>query len=135
MVGSIASSALQCDTSLQKLEAYIQDWHWDEASHEFARQMGTFLFQFIDHLESSGLSERALRKHASNCWLIGWLESNYGYHNSFVPDIFLGGPSFLTEFKRKVSDSHYAMNSFRATWRKLERYVLALGYGKNRGAS
>ena len=29
-----------------RLEAFIQDWYWDEASHEFARQAGSFLFPF-----------------------------------------------------------------------------------------
>jgi len=36
--------------------------------------------------------------------------------------------SYENEFRRKVSDSKYALNSYRATWRKLERYVLSLGY-------
>jgi hypothetical protein len=70
-----------------------------------------FIFQFLDHLEASGLSQQTIRKHESNCWLIGSLECDYGYHDSFTPTIFLGGPSFLSEFKRKVSDSHYAVNS------------------------
>jgi hypothetical protein len=129
--GSIHSPASQQNANLQELEGYIQDWHWDDASHEFARQMGAFLFQFLDHLETSGLSRQTMRKHESNCWSIGWLESSYGYHDTFVPDIFLGGPSYLTEFERKVSDSHYAVNSYQATWRKLERYILSLGYGNN----
>ncbi len=128
-IGSTHSPAAQQDAYLQELEAYIQDWHREDASHEFARQMGTFLFQFLDHLEASGLSRQTMRKHESNCWCIGWLESSYGNHEPFVPDIFLGGPSYLIEFKRKVSDSHYAVNSYQATWRKLERYVLSLGYG------
>ena len=110
------------------LEEFIQDWHGDEASHEIARQMGAFLFQFLDHLEASGLSRQTIRKHSSNCWCIGWLECGYGYHDSFTPAIFLGGPSYEYEFRRKVSDSKYALNSYRATWRKLERYVLSLGY-------
>jgi hypothetical protein len=129
--GSIHSSASQQNADLQELEDYIQDWHWDDASHEFARQMGAFLFQFLDHLEASGLSRQTMSKHESNCWCIGRLESSYGYHDIFVPDIFLGGPSYLTEFKRKVSDSHYAVNSYQATWRKLERYILSSGYGKD----
>ena len=29
-----------------RLEAFIQDWHWDTASHRFARQAGAFLFYF-----------------------------------------------------------------------------------------
>jgi hypothetical protein len=59
-----------------ELEVYIQDWHYDDASHQFARKMGSFLFQF------------------------------------------------------KVSDSKYALASYRATWRKLEKYIDSLGYDK-----
>lgn len=122
------SSNADQETDMEELEEFIQDWHWDEASHEIARQMGAFLFQFLDHLEAGGISRQTMRKHESNCWCIGWLECDYGYHDSFTPAIFLGGPSYDYEFRRKVSDSKYALNSYRATWRKLERYVLSLGY-------
>lgn len=118
------------DPEEQELERYIEDWYWDERSHEFARQVGAFLFQFMDHLETTGLSERVIRKHNSNCWLIGKLECDYGYHDTFSPEIFIGEPSFLIEFKRKVSDSKYAVDSYKATWRKLARYVRSLGYGE-----
>jgi hypothetical protein len=111
-----------------ELEAYIADWHWDEKSHEFAQQMGKFLFQFLDSLDESNLSEQTIRKHESNCWCIGWLESGYGYHDTFSPAIFLGGPNFDIEFKRKVSDSKYSINSYEATWRRLEKYIYSLGY-------
>jgi len=107
----------------QDLGEFIRDWCYDEPSHEFARQMGLFLFRFLDDLESTGISPQTLRKHTSNCWLIGKFECDYGYHKTFSPKIFLGGPSFLYEFKRKVSDSKYAVNSYTATWRKLETYV------------
>ncbi len=115
---------------LVHLEEFIQDWYWDERSHEFARQMGAFLFQFVDYLETTGLSEATMRKHISNCWCIGKLECDYGYRDTFSPSIFLGGPSYLYEFKRKMSDSKYAIASYEATWRKLARYIRALGYGK-----
>ncbi len=113
-----------------ELEAYIADWHWDEKSHEFARQVGQFLFQFLDSLDDSHLSDQTVRKHESNCWCIGWLECSYGYHDTFSPAIFLGGPNFDIEFKRKVSDSKYAINSYEATWRKLEKYVRSQGYSE-----
>ena len=118
------------DPEEQELEEYIEDWYWDEPSHEFARQVGAFLFQFMDYLETTALSERTIRKHESNCWLIGKLECDYGYHDTFSPEIFLGEPSYLIEFKRKVSDSKYAIDSYKATWRKLARYVRSLGYGE-----
>lgn len=107
----------------QELEEFIRDWYHDEPSHEFARQMGAFLFQFLDYLASTGLSRQTLRKHTSNCWCIGKFECDYGYHDTFSPAIFLGSPKYLYEFKRKMSDSKYAVNSYKATWRKLERYV------------
>jgi hypothetical protein len=107
----------------QELEEFIRDWYYDKPSHEFARQLGAFLFQFLDYLESTGLSRQTLRKHSGNCWCIGKFECDYGDHNTFSPAIFLGGPKYLYEFKRKVSDSKDAVNSYTATWRKLERYV------------
>lgn len=113
---------------LDELEEYIQDWHLDEASHEFARLLGAFLFQFYEHMDASGITRKTARKHESNCWCIGWLECSYGYHDTFTPAIFLGGPSFINEFKRKVSDSNYAVKSYQTTWRKLEKYVRSLGY-------
>lgn len=109
-----------------RVEKYIKDWNWDEASHEFALQMGAFLLQFLDHLRSSGLSQETLRKHESNCWLIGSFKCDYGYHDAFTPAIFLDGPGFIYEFKRKVSDSQYAIASYESTWRKIEKYVRAL---------
>jgi hypothetical protein len=107
-----------------RVEAYIKDWNWGAASHEFALQMGAFLLQFADHLRSSGLSQETIRKHEANCWLIGAFECDYGDHDAFTPAVFLGGgPAFLYEFKRKVSDSQYAVASYKSTWRKIEKYV------------
>ncbi len=113
-----------------RVDAYIKDWNWDAASHEFALQMGTFLLQFIDHLHSSGLSDETIRKHEGNSYLIGAFECDYGYHDdAFTPAIFLsGGPAFLYEFKRKVSASQYAIESYKATWRKIEKYARNLAH-------
>ncbi len=105
------------------LEKYIQDWYSDEPSHEFARQAGTFLLEFLDHLRATGLSERTLRKHRNNCRAIGKLVCDYGYYDTFFLEIFTGEPSYLYEFKRKFSDSEYAVTSYQATWRKLARYT------------
>ena len=76
-----------------------------------------------------------MRKHIDNCWCIGILECQYGYQNSFSPTIFtfLGEPSYIYEFKRKMSDSEYAVRSYKATCRKLDRYVRSLGYGDDGG--
>jgi hypothetical protein len=105
------------------LEEYIEDWHWDEPSREFARQVAAFLFEFMDQLEATGLSKPTLRRHESNCWAIGYLMCNYGYHDTFSVQIFAEGPSYLYEFKRKFSDSKYAIASYQATWRKLARFT------------
>jgi len=121
-------TAQSVDIDMQELETYIRDWHWDDASLEFSQQVGILLFQFLDHLESTGLTRRTMRKHEKNCWCIGWLECSYGYHDTFTPAIFLGGPSFTIEFKRKVSDSNYAVKSYQTTWRKLAKYVSSLSY-------
>lgn len=110
------------------MESLINDWYWDKKSHEFARQVGLFLLQFIDSLEEAGLSEKTISKHIDNCWSIGWLECGYGYHKSFSPPIFLVGPSYEYEFQRKVSDSKYAVDSYKGTWRKLKKYIISLGY-------
>ncbi len=108
----------------EELENFIQDWHWDKASHKYASDIGLFLLQFMDHLEKSGLSERTIRKHVDNCWCIGHLECSYGYNKKFSPSIFNGNePDFLYEFKRKMSNSKYAVDSYSATWRKLVKYV------------
>jgi len=111
-----------------ELEGFIQDWYWDEPSHELARQMGAFLYQFMVYLETTGLSRRTLDKHFYNCWCIGKFQCDYGHLATFSPAIFGGEPLFLTEFRRKVSDSKYAIASYKATWRKLARYVRWLGY-------
>ena len=113
----------------EELEDFIQDWHWDKKSHEFAKQTGKFLFRFIDNLEKIGLSERTVRKHTDKCWNIGILVCRYGYHDKFSPEIFVSEEvSHLYEFKRKHSDSRYAVDSYKATWRKIAKYVKSLGY-------
>ena len=113
----------------EQLEHFIQDWHWDEASHQLAREMAEFLFAFLDSLKEAGTSERTLRTYTDNCWSIGILSCGYGYHEKFSPAIFLHGPCHVYEFKRKHSDSKYAVDAYERTWRRLERYVRSLGYG------
>ena len=90
----------------------------------------TFLFQFIDYLCEQGLSEKTVRQHTSNCWCIGILECQYGYKDKFSPGAVFSSPDawYEYEFKRKMSDSKYAINSYRSTWRKLYKYTKALGY-------
>jgi hypothetical protein len=113
-----------------ELEEFIRDWYYDDTSHQFARDVGGFLFQFMDHLASSGIPEKTLGRHQENCWLIGKFTCDYGYHKAFSPAIFLGDPGYLPEFQRKVSHAEGAIAAYTATWRKLEAYVRAMGYGE-----
>ena len=107
----------------QELDDFIQDWHWDEKSHKYAQNFGWYLFQFIDHLSQQRLSEKTVKKHTSNCWFIGILDCQYGYKDEFSPDVVFRSPEawYEYEFKRKMSDSKYATNSYRSTWRKLQK--------------
>ena len=118
------------ETEKQELEGFIEDWHWDEQSHKFAQELGAYLFQFVDHLYEQGLTEKTVRKHIDNCWCIGILECNYGYRDEFSAAAVFGSPyaSYEIEFKRKMSDSNYAINSYRTTWRKLYKFTRASGY-------
>ena len=112
-----------------RVETYIKDWNWDAASYEFALQMGMFLLHFIDDLRSSDLSQATIRKHEANAYLIGAFECDYGYHDTFSPVIFLGrGTAFLYEFKRKISNSKYAIESYKSTWRKIEKYARSVAH-------
>ena len=127
--GSGKAGKLMTTFDDDELEEFIQDWHWNKKSHGFARETAAFLFEFIDSLVDTGLSQRTIAKHIDNCWSIGILECLYGYHDTFSPDIFLDEePSHLYEFKRRYSDSKYAIASYRATCRKLAKYVKSLGY-------
>ena len=112
-----------------ELQDFIGDWHWDDASREFARQVGQFLFAFLDDLDAKGFSDRTYKKHVDNCWLIGKFTCDYGYHETFSPQIFDCEPSHLYEFKRKVSDAPSAIKSYQVTWRKLARYAQKLEDG------
>ena len=118
------------DNESQELEDYIEEWHYDEPSYQFAKALGRYLFDFINHLRKQELSERTLRKHRDNVWCIGYLECAFGYQDDFAPgNVFYGPePGYDYEFKRRFSDSEHAVNSYRTTWRKLYSYTKALGH-------
>jgi hypothetical protein len=108
----------------EELEQFIQDWHHDKKSHRIAQRMGRLLFDFIDSLEHAKLSRATVRKHLDNCWAIGFLECQYGYHKKFSIERFQYGDAMHEyEFGRKFSDSDYAMKSYASTWRKLAQFV------------
>ena len=106
-----------------ELQYLIGDWYWDKKSYAFARDMGVFILGFIDHLRNQKLSESTRRRHESNCELIGKLVSDYGHHKKFTQDIFLCEPDYIIEFKRKVSDTNYMVESYKSTWRKITKYI------------
>ncbi len=111
----------------EEFEDFIRDWHYDKKSHKFAQETGKFLFQFIDSLKKQGLSERTIRQHTDNCWCIGVFECQYGFNDKFSPNIFMyEEASYVYDFERKHSNSKYAINSYKATWRKLAKYVNSL---------
>lgn len=118
------------DEDKQEIEDFIEDWYWDKKSHKFAQDLCKFLFQFIDHLYEKGLSEKTVQSHISNCWSIGILECGYGYKDEFSPGEIFYSPEadYEYEFKRKMSDSNYAIKSYRSTWRKLYNYTKSLGF-------
>lgn len=109
----------------EDLEYFIQDWHWDKRSHEFARKMAIFMFGFFEYLKSEKLSEATRRKHESNCQLIGKFIADYGYHDEFRPEILTGQPDYINEFKRKVWNTPYMVQSYKTTWRKLAKYAIS----------
>jgi hypothetical protein len=117
--------------SLKKeIKEYVDDWHWDENSKQYAFEMGKFLFSFMDYLVDQKLTERTKRIHFGNVYLIGMFEAGYGYHEEFYPENLEDGPSFLYEFERKVSDSKYAIQSYESTWRKLDKFIKSGEYKK-----
>jgi len=107
----------------EHLEDYIQDWHWDEKSRKFARNMALFIFEFFGYLKSQQLSESTRRKHESNCQLIGKFVADYGYYDKFSGEILTGKPEYVNIFRRKVADSKYMVESYMTTWRKLAAYA------------
>lgn len=116
------------DEDNQEIEDFIEDWYWDEKSHKFAQNLCRYLFQFIDHLYEQRLSEKTVQKHLDNCWSIGLLECGYGFRAEFSPVDIFNNPDahYEIEFKRKMSDSNYAIKSYRSTWRKLYKYSNSL---------
>jgi len=114
----------------QELEDYIKDWYYGDEMHGFAKALGRYLLKFIAYLHKQDMSEKTRHKHIDNCWCIGYLECNFGYHDEFVPGSVFYSPSAGHEydFARKLSSSKSAMTSYRSTMRKLYRYTKGLGH-------
>ncbi len=114
----------------KEIEDYVDNWHWDENSKKYAFEMGKFLFSFMDYLDDQNMSERTIRNYRGNIQLIGMFEISYGYNEEFHPENLEGEPSFIYEFERKVSDSKSAIQSYKSTWRKLDKYIKSGEYEK-----
>ncbi len=114
----------------QELEDYIKDWYYGDEMHEFAKALGRYLLKFIVYLHKQDMSEKTRRKHIDNCWCIGYLECNFGYHDEFVPGSVFYSPSAGHEydFARKFSSSKSAMASYKSTMRNLYAYTKGLGH-------
>ena len=111
-----------------RLEDFIQDWYWDEPSHEFARKLGMFLLQFLDQLRNEWLSRKTINVHSRNCWCIGKFECDYGYKSRFSYRQMFSSPAaaHVYWFEHKWSRSKSAVSSYRATWRRLYEYTQGL---------
>ena len=112
----------------EEIDDFIEDWHWDEESYKLAFELCQYLFEFVDHLDKKeGLKEKELRRHKSNCWHIGILTCQYGYHEKFSPNIFAYPPYHEIEFKSKMVPSRYQLQSYYSTCDKVKEYVIQKG--------
>lgn len=114
----------------KEIEDYVIDWHWDKKSKKYAFDLGKLLFSFIAYIDDSNLSERVKGVHKRNVYLIGMLEAGYSYRDEFNVENLTDGPFYICEFERKVSDSKYAVQSYKSTWKKLDRFIKSGDYKK-----
>ena len=99
-----------------EIEDYIGDWYWGVDAHKHALDLGIFLFSFMDYLDDQKISERTRKKHEENVWVIGKFECDYGYRKEFNIQNLTGGVNYDIEYRRKMSSSKYALQSYEATW-------------------
>ena len=105
------------------LEKYIEDWYWDEKSHKIAVEIGKYMLGFVEYLKNLPISDQVKNRHIRKAWFLGYIECVYGYHDKFSPEIFLFSGLNTVEFRHKVGKSKYMLESYKATWRKLKKYV------------
>lgn len=53
----------------QELEDFIEEWYYGDEIHEFAKALGRYLLQFIDHLSEQDTSVQTRRKHMDNSFV------------------------------------------------------------------
>ena len=111
------------------LETLIHDWYWDETSHQFAREAGAYLLQFIQHFRAAGATESKIQENLDNVWLIGaWLCQNE-QQETFSPEAFLNEPLFIDQFRFRMRAFPDEVASYESTWHELKRCVRGMGYG------
>ncbi len=112
----------------KEIEEFVDDWHWDENSHNYAFGLGKFLFSFMDYLNEQNLSERTKRRHLENLGLIGMFAIQYEYMDEFYPEDIEDGTYNVDVYERKVSDSHSAVKGYITTCNKLDKYIKSKTY-------
>jgi hypothetical protein len=106
----------------EKIEDFIKNWYWDEAGKIKAFEIGKVCFAFMAFLEEK-LSQKTVRIHIENLFWIGIFENDYGLNEAFDIEDLTSADLNIDYFERKVSDSEYAMKSYKATCRKLEKFI------------
>jgi hypothetical protein len=109
--------------TLKDIKKYAEHWSWDDDSKKYAFELSKFLHAFMNYLNDLDLSESSKKKHISNIPLIGLFETQYGFNDFFSPLDLTDGPLHEYEFERKVSNSKYAIQSYSATWKKLDTFI------------
>lgn len=106
----------------EEIENFIDDWYWDEKSKQKAFEVGKVCFAFMRFLEEK-LRPKTVRNHFDNLFFIGSFEVGYGLNDEFDIDDLTSADLNVDYYERKVSDSEYAVKSYEATCRKLEKFI------------
>ncbi|MDX9719673.1 MAG: hypothetical protein RBU37_02930 [Myxococcota bacterium] len=108
------------------VENLIEDWYFDEKTYRYAKALGSVVQRFVASLEKQ-FSESTVHKHLDNCKHLGFLECRNTSRVRFSAQRF-----FLSEeaphedlFIEKVSRSRYALDAYKATWKRLRQFALA----------
>lgn len=118
------------DEIKKELENYISDWHWDTITYTFAFELGKFLFGFIKYLDTLSSSDRTIKKHKDNAYLIGHFHVNYNSASdeTFEVNNLIGSDFHEYEYERKVSDSPSSIAGYRSTCKLLDKYIESKTY-------
>jgi hypothetical protein len=113
-----------------ELEDYISNWHWDAVTYTYAFELGKFLFGFIKYLDTLNSSNRTIKKHTDNTYLIGHFHVNYSSQSDVLFDFknLIGSDFHRYEYERKVSDSPSSIAGYRSTCKLLDKYIESKTY-------